>query len=60
MFQLEEQTLRGEARQSRRNWMPTACEEALRTAAGASLAEECGAQSREKGLGRLGFHSEEM
>lgn len=37
-LQLEEQTLRNEARHSRR-WMPTACEEALR-AAGASLADE--------------------
>eukprot|EP00435_Cladocopium_sp_Y103_P070218 s115_g34.t2 len=39
-LQLEEQTLRNEARHSRRNWMPTACEEALRSAAGASLADE--------------------
>lgn len=38
-LQLEEQTLRNEARHSRR-WMPTACEEALRGAAGASLADE--------------------
>eukprot|EP00913_Durusdinium_trenchii_P022909 g21510.t1 len=41
-FQLEEeQALRNQARSSRRAWMPTACEEALRNAAAtASLADE--------------------
>ncbi|CAJ1406615.1 unnamed protein product [Effrenium voratum] len=51
-FQLEEQALRGKAR-SGRKWMPTACEEALRSAAGTSLADEF------EGMGMLEEGSED-